>query len=174
MRRAMTRWMTQDRWTALTCLIIGIVVALAIPSQTSDRPIPGARGFDILDGAFFPKIAVTLFIVAAIWLFFEAQPRPGDGDRAGASVAKGEDEPPGITLRDFLLSLVLVGGVLVYVQLLDVVGYVICTIVGVCLLAAAGGQRSLRGFLLGGVAFPVAIYFLFTELFFVPLPRGLL
>jgi Tripartite tricarboxylate transporter TctB family len=164
----MKRWMNQDRWTAVTCLVIGVLIVLAIPSQTSDRPLPGARGFDKLDGAFFPEIAVTMFIVAAIWLFIEARPRKG---AATIALPASDEEPPGMTLRDFLGAVALSGGMLAYVQFLNPAGYLICTIVGVAILAFICGQRSPLGFLLGAVAFPAAIFYLFTRLFMVPLPR---
>jgi hypothetical protein len=187
----MTKWMNQDRWTAVTCLIIAVLFTLAIPSQTSDRPMPGARGFDLLDGAFFPELAVALFAFASVWLFFHARPRriepAGQGEVAttgGAEAAPGtgpasvpilvhdEVEPPGMTIRDLLWALALSGSVLVYVQLLQPLGYLAATILGVLLLAYVCGQRSLLGFFLGGVVFPVVIFYLFTRVFMVPLPRG--
>lgn len=166
----MKRWMNQDRWTAVTCLVIAVFIVLAIPSQTSDRPLPGARGFDKLDGAFFPKIAVTLFIIAAIWLFIEARPRK---KAAALAVTAPGDQPPGVTLRDLVWALGLSGGMLIYVQFLDSLGYMICTVIGVSILAFICGQRSPVGFLLGAVVFPVAIFYLFTRLFMVPLPAGI-
>jgi hypothetical protein len=192
----MMRSMNQDRWTAVACLVIAVLVVLAIPSQTSDRPLPGARGFDILDGAFFPKIAVSLFIIAAIWLFIEARPRRAAGaatsddgstpevrsgqgaqqDRSGLSTAGSvlisDDQPPGMTLRDLAWAVALSGGMLIYVQVLDSLGYLPCTIVGVVLLALVCGQRSPVGLFFGGVIFPAAVFYLFTRLFMVPLPRG--
>lgn len=165
----MKPWMNQDRWTAVTCLAIAVGIVLAIPSQTSDRPLPGARGFDKLDGAFFPEIAVTLFIIAAIWLFIEARPR-----KEAAAIPVPVDQPPGMTLRDLAWAVALSGGMLVYVQFLDPLGYLTCTIVGVSVLAFICGQRSPIGFLLGAVVFPAVIFFLFTRLFMVPLPRGIL
>jgi Tripartite tricarboxylate transporter TctB family len=124
--------MNQDRWTAVTCLVIAVAIILAIPSQTSDRPLPGARGFDKLDGAFFPEIAVTLFIIAAIWLFIEARPRKAAASGTGAAE---DDQPPGMTLRDLVWAVALSGGMLVYVQFLNPLGYLICTVVGVSILA---------------------------------------
>jgi hypothetical protein len=162
----MKRRLTQDQWTAVVCLAIAVLFILAIPSQTSDRPLPGARGFNVLDGAFFPRIAVALFAVAGIWLFFEARP----GSRREAET---DDQPPGMTLRDLVWSLALSGGVLAYVQLLQPVGFLLSTIIGVSVLAFVCGQRSWLGFLLGGVVFPVVIFYLFSKLFMVPLPRGL-
>lgn len=181
----MGRWMTQDRWAAVACMAIAAFIIAAIPYQTSDRPIPGARGFDLLDGAFFPKIAVTLFLVAAVWLFVEGRPKapagqgaPGAaGNEAGSEgdgstwVAAMEDEPPGLTLRDFLFATGLTVGVLFYVQLLGWFGYLASTIAAVIVLSLICGQRSWFGMLLGAVVFPVVVYFLFTELFRVPLPR---
>lgn len=171
--------MNQDRWTAVVCLAIAVFVVLAIPSQTSDRPLPGARGFDKLDGAFFPELAVTLFMIAAIWLFIEARPKkatPASGAAGTASIdtqtALSEIEPPGMTLRDLIWALALSGGMLAYVQFLGPLGYLLCTIVGVAVLAFVCGQRSPVGFFLGAVVFPAAVYYLFTRLFLVPLPRG--
>lgn len=163
--------MNQDRWTAVTCFVIAVAVVLAIPSQTSDRPLPGARGFDILDGAFFPELAVILFAVAAIWLFIEARPRQtaGSGDDP---VIVSEDQPPGMTVGDLIWAIALSGGVLVYVQLLEPFGYLPCTIVGVLILAFICGQRSWSGFFFGGIVFPSIVFYVFTRFFMVPLPRG--
>lgn len=162
--------MNQDRWTAVTCFVIAVAVVLAIPSQTSDRPLPGARGFDILDGAFFPELAVTLFAFAAVWLFIEARPRKANS--GGDPAVVSSDQPPGMTLSDLFWAIALSGGVLVYVQLLEPFGYLPCTIVGVMILAFICGQRSWIGFLFGGIAFPSVVFYLFTRFFMVPLPRG--
>lgn len=162
----------------MACFVIAVFVVLAIPSQTSDRPLPGARGFDKLDGAFFPEIAVTLFIIAAIWLFIEARPRKPAAKAASPALVSGGEltgsdaEPPGMTLRDLIFAVALSGGLLVYVQFLAPLGYLLCTIVGVSILAFVCGQRSLLGFLFGGVVFPAVVFYLFTRLFMVPLPRG--
>jgi len=163
--------MNQDRWTAVTCFVIAVAVMLAIPSQTSDRPLPGARGFDLLDGAFFPELAVILFAFAAVWLFIEVRPRKIDSGM-GAPDVVSDDQPPGMTLGDLFWALALSGGVLIYVQLLEPFGYLPCTIVGVLILAFICGQRSWSGFFFGGIVFPSIVFYLFTRFFMVPLPRG--
>ena len=170
----MARILTQDRITALACMALGVAALVAIPYQTSNRPIPGARGFDILDGAFFPKIAVALFLVAAIWLFFEGRLRRG-GDTGDASVAPEAEVVDGdhaISPRDFLWALALTGALLLYVQFLEAAGYLTATIVGVIALAWICGLRSLIGTLIVGFVYPLAVYLLFSRLFMVPLPRG--
>jgi hypothetical protein len=83
-----------------------------------------------------------------------------------------EDQPPGMSFRDLVWALALTGGLLVYVQLLGSLGYLVCSIIGVSLLALVCGQRSLAGFFFGGVVFPTVVFYLFTKLFMVPLPRG--
>jgi putative tricarboxylic transport membrane protein len=176
------RLMTRDRWAAVVCLVFAAFVIVTMPGQTSDRPIPGARGFDLLDGAFFPKIAVTLFVIASLWLFITGRPsgsaagpaepphaaKSGDGIRF---VAEADDEPPGLTLADFLYACGLTLGVLAYVQLLPVAGYLVSTMLAVAVLALICGQRSWLGLFAGAVIFPVVVYYLFGEIFRVPLPR---
>jgi hypothetical protein len=153
--------------------------------------MPGARGFDLLDGAFFPELAVALFAFASVWLFFHARPRPIDAaseekpaepveaDAAAPGTGPAsepifvhEHEPPGMAIRDLLWALALTGGVLVYVRLLEPLGYLAATILGVSLLAYICGQRSLLGFFMGGVVFPAVLFYLFTRVFMVPLPQG--
>ena len=181
----MSRWMTQDRWAAVVCFVIAAFVIATIPGQTSDRPIPGARGFDLLTGAFFPKLAVALFIAAAIWLFIEGRPgraqlrATASSDEAGAPGAeqdvtepKAREELPGLTLRDLLYASGLTAGVLVYVQLLAPLGYLLSTITAVTVLALVCGQRSWVGLLLGAVLFPLVVYYSFAHVFMVPLPRA--
>lgn len=181
--------MTPDRWSAVVCLAISVVMIVALPSQTSDRPLPGVRGFEVLDGAFFPKIAIVLFIIASIWLFIEARPRPaGTAPDAGAETgglhagpageeiipALADDGVPGIVLRDLLLAAGLSLGLLFYVQIFEFTGYLPASIIGVSLLALVCGQRSWVGLFFGGVVFTTFVYFLFSRLFLVPLPRGTL
>lgn len=176
----MTRILTQDRLTAIACMILAGAAIVAIPYQTSDRPIPGARGFDILDGAFFPKIAVTLFLIAAVWLFVEG--RRGSGAGAALDGAEADTLPvaepadveaaPGISPRDFLWAVAISGGLVVYVQLLEPLGYLAATILGVTALAWVCGLRSLIGTLFVGFVYPATVYYLFSKLFMVPLPRG--
>ena len=175
----MTRILTQDRLTAIACMILAAAAIVAIPYQTSDRPIPGARGLDILDGAFFPKIAVALFLVAAIWLFVEGR---GKGAVAARDLADAgplsEAEPPeeepalGISPRDFLWAVGISGSLVFYVQLLEPLGYLAATILGVTALAWVCGLRSLVGTVFVGLVYPAAVYYLFSRLFMVPLPRG--
>lgn len=161
----MQKFMTQDRWAALTCMVIAAAVVAALPYQTSSRPIPGARGFDLLDGAFFPKIAVALFLIASIWLFIEGRRR--------ADVALDEAEvETSISLRDFIWAVSLSGGLLVYVQLLGPFGYLPVTVAGVALLSWICGQRSPLGIFVVSVVYPAAVYYLFSRVFMVPLPRG--
>jgi len=174
----MKKFMTQDRWTAVTCFVIAALVAVAIPSQTSDKPLPGSRGFDFIDGAFFPELAVILFAASAIWLFIVSHPRrvttefEASDEEPGQPDVSGEGEPPGMTLRDLFWAIGLSGGVLIYVQLLEPLGYLVATILGVLILAWVCGQRSLVGFFIGGVVFPAVVFYLFTRGFMVPLPRG--
>ena len=183
----MGRWMNPDRWTAVVCLAISALLIVALPSQTSDRPLPGVRGFEVLDGAFFPKIAIALFIIASVWLIIEARPRRADS-APDTDVEAGTPAPfpegkealpllpehtlPGMTARDALFAAGLSGGLLIYVQVLEFAGYLFSSIIGVCLLAVVCGQRSLVGLFFGGVVFPTIVYFLFSRLFLVPLPRG--
>jgi hypothetical protein len=176
------RLMTQDRWAALACLAFAAFVIVTMPGQTSDRPIPGARGFDILDGAFFPKVAVTIFLIAAVWLFVASRPKRREpqadetpstaADEEIRFVAAAEDEPEGLTLRDFGYATALTLGVLAYVQLLPVAGYILSTILAIAVLALICGQRSWLGLLIGAVLFPVAVYYVFAGIFLVPLPRA--
>jgi hypothetical protein len=167
--------MTPDRWLAVGCLAFAAFVIAAIPSQTSDRPIPGARGFDLLTGAFFPKLAVALFVLASLWLIVEtivrARRKVHGAPPAGAG-AQAPEEPPGLTLRDFLYALGLTAGVLIYVQVLGYMGYLASTIPAVAILAWICGQRSWRGFFFGAVVFTLVVYFSFAHLFMVPLPRA--
>jgi hypothetical protein len=170
--------MTQDRWAALVCLAFAVFVIIAMPYQTSDRPIPGARGFDLLDGAFFPKFAVAIFIVASVWMFISGardvpSPLPGAASMGAPSAASGMDEePPGLTLRDFLYASALTVGVLAYVVLLAWAGYLLSTILAVTMLALVCGQRSWLGLFVGAVLFPIVVYYAFAHLFMVPLPRA--
>lgn len=166
MLQRVQNFMTADRWTAVTCMVISAVVIAAMPYETSDRPIPGARGFDLLDGAFFPKIAVTLFLIAAIWLFLEGWNKPAD------AAENEDDQPPGLSFRDLAYASGLTALVLIYVQFLGYFGYLVSTIAAVAILALICGQRSWLGLLLGAVLFPIVVYYLFAELFLVPLPRA--
>lgn len=163
------RLMTQDRWTALVCLAFAGFVIVTMPSQTSDRAIPGARGFDLLDGAFFPKIAVTLFVLASLWLFVAGRPAP---PQAMPEAGGLEDEAAGLGLRDFLYACALTLGILGYVQLLPVAGYLASTMLAVAALALICGQRSWPGLFVGAVVFPLVVYYLFARIFLVPLPRA--
>jgi putative tricarboxylic transport membrane protein len=157
-----SRRITPDRWLAIVCLGIAGLIIAAMPSQTSDRAIAGARGFDLLTGAFFPKLAVIVFVLAALWLFIEG--RPGRTDPA--------DAPPGLSVRNLLYASILTAGVLVYVQLLGLLGYIISTIIAVTALALLLGQRSWLGLLVGAVLFPLVVYYAFAHIFMVPLPRS--
>src|SRR5690606_23812000 len=141
--KTMQKFMTQDRWVAVACGVIAAALVAALPYQTSSRPIPGVRGFDLLDGAFFPKIAIMLFVLAAIWLFFEGSRR----DEQSSAPLGDERDAKTISRSNFLWALGLSGGLLVYVQLLRPFGYLPSSIVGVALLAWICGQRSILGFL---------------------------
>ena len=185
----MNRLMNPDRWSSVVCLIISVILIVALPSQTSDSPLPGVRGFEVLDGAFFPKIALVLFVIASVWLFIEARPRlvrtraESEAGTGSLQATPSEQEiatvtadggVPGMGLRDLLLSAGLPLGVLCYVQVFEFTGYLLTSIIGVSLLAVVCGQRSWVGLFCGGVVFTTIVYFLFSRLFLVPLPRGTL
>lgn len=157
--------MTQDRWLALVCMAFGIFVILAIPYQTSSTPMPGARGFDLLNGAFFPKIAVALFMIGAIWIFVTGGP--------SAKEATGDEDAAEPSLSP--VSLISAGGLtlllLAYVAVFEWAGYIVSTALLVAIIAIVCGQRSIIGLLLGAVVFPVILYLFFVNVAGVPLPQ---
>jgi putative tricarboxylic transport membrane protein len=75
--------------------------------------------------------------------------------------------------KSWLMFVLIVLGMLLYVLLSEVLGFVpVCTVIIFVLLMASGGRRHLLSSILLAVAFPAALQLVFVNALRVPLPRG--
>lgn len=150
-----------DRQLGLTIAALGaaiVYLAARLPGPVVGSHIAYGPGF-------FPSLLGAATTVAGLCLV--AKPPAVDGNAATGPSSETRERP-----RIIGPALVL-GAMLAYVGLSELVGFLpISILILVCLLAL-GGMRIVPALLLS-VFTSVAIYLLFSKGLLVPLPRGLL
>ncbi len=138
---------------ALTLLVLSAVYAV-LTSDLPDRSIPNTPG-----PSFFPFVIVTVLALlsAALLITGIRELSAGGGDSGGAVNRIGW-----ITLLTFLIFLVS----------FPFLGFLLASIPFFAALMVLYGARSPVRITLGALIIPVGLYFLFTEVFQILLPRG--
>jgi len=129
-------------------------------------PVPSAVKHLPLSPRFLPYVLVIfIFIVASIMLFLSLTTAP----KTNAEDELSETSPAwGKNLATLFLVL------LMYWILPDRIGMLLTAIASMFLLLFIGGEKRLIVLAGVGVLAPTIIYFVFTEVFYVPLPSGTL
>ncbi|GLZ31896.1 hypothetical protein Lesp02_40840 [Lentzea sp. NBRC 105346] len=140
-------------------LIFGLVlVALGVLALTQVWAIPGAEGWSVSGPRFVPLLVCAAWVVLAVIYTGQAarrmrEPREGGFDRTA-----------------LLLMVTLIGYAYVVIPL----GYIISTAVSFVLTARILGSHRLVRDIVVAVLLASAVYFAFTELLSIRLPRGVL
>lgn len=187
--------MKRDLLMGFVSLFFIILFFIATPFQASPEPVWGARGYG-LTGRTFPIFAGSLFFLAnvafLVSIYFrkkaaekgieltEEKEEEQEQDEIKKVLKKEDDEEEenvkedegGITKKELFILCAVVVGALVYIQLMEIVGYVLSTVIAVGTLSWFLGNKKWWGLLILTVVFAIAVWMVFGNLLHVPLPRG--
>ena len=144
-------------------IILSSIIYIFIPSQVSMEPIPGTEDLVKITPAAIPYICVTAFIVigclliiSSIFLNEETQSQHEYSFKADGLV------------RGLVTLLIVIS----YPFLLELLGYLLTTILILLVLNIYFGTRKLWQLALGVLILPIFITYIFGELMYIPLPTG--
>ena len=145
-----------------------VVVAALYMLATSQIPIPGFGG--PVNAKVFPYLLGMGLIVGAVLLFLEQRRSVKKPITEPAAPA---DRAPARPVNPLLVPAIIVWMV-VYVTFLDSLGYLISTSVFLSVLASYFHRRSIPVAVGSSIAFTLLMYFMFTRIFEIRLPSGIL
>ena len=145
-------------------LLVGMIILyLCIPSQIAENLVARAT----ISPRFFPTFSVLGVIVCcALLLVFDAKEHIFSRKTAEAAATHGKEE--GVScVRVVLVALLL----LAWYILMPRIGFIISTIVIMCIMSYLLGCRNKIVLVAFPVIFTLAVYFTFVELLHVSLPE---
>lgn len=116
-----------------------------------------------VDSDFVPKVLGYLLILLSAALFFTGKENPDED--------KKEDE---VSKSELPVLLTVTAMVLMYIFLLEILGFVIVTILFIFFCSWFLGYRHFKVNAAVSVLFPVTVYYIFNYLLQIRLPNGLL
>ena len=147
----------------LSTLMFGLALYVVIPFQVSVEPIPGASQFVAFTPADLPRACATAFVLLGLVQLFQSM-RQGKPPESDARISFTWN-----AAQDFL---VLGLAIILYPEVMLILGYPVATIFFLLLLILYGGERRLAVLVTCAVGVPLAIYVLFVRLMSIPLPAG--
>jgi len=135
-----------------------VLFVLGVVALTQVRVIPGGDGWSVSGPRFVPLLVCSAWVVlAALYVGQAARRMDQPSDRGFDSTA-------------LLLMATLVG----YAYIVIPLGYVLSTALSFVVTTRVLGSRELVRDVVVGVLMAVVVYFAFTELLSIRLPRGVL
>lgn len=116
-----------------------------------------------VDSDFVPKILGFLLIILAIFLFFDK-----------SSETEEEKEKRQVPKKEMLVLLAVGGMIFLYIFLLEIIGFVLSSMLFIFACSWFLGYRKLVTTILVAVLFPLIMYLSFNYLLQIRLPQGLL
>ena len=141
-------------------LVLSLGFLICIPYQTVEDPILGARGYDILNGAFFPKISGVLLMLSGLLLLVLALITKSE-DQAKRKPLFEKNEIPRLI---FILALGFG-----YVKLVALTNYPIATALLLIVMMVLTRARNWLVIVGYSAVASLTIYYVFSELFYIPL-----
>jgi len=132
--------------------------SLGLPGESLEGDVLGAAGFPIL------VIAIG-FLLCLLLLVKQARTRHSDAE--GGEKILDISTPAGKAVALSAIALAL------YLGLMNVVGFIVATLIFTILSALVMGYRKYGKLALFAVISTVALFGLFGKVFYVPLPRGI-
>lgn len=150
-------------------LLIGMIVLyFCIPSQIAENMVAKSA----ISPRFFPTFStVAVMIACALVLIFDAVERVRNRGKVEVAQASSEDEPKEELsyVRVVLVAVLL----LAWYIFMPMIGFIISTIVVMCIMSFLLGCRNRIVLIAFPVIFTLVLYFCFVELLHVSLPEVL-
>ncbi|MBX0357749.1 tripartite tricarboxylate transporter TctB family protein [Halobacillus sp. Nhm2S1] len=116
-----------------------------------------------VDSDFVPKILGYLLIILAVFLFFDK-----------SSETEEEKEKRQVPKKEMLVLLAVGGMIFLYIFLLEIIGFVLSSMLFIIACSWFLGYRKLVTTFLVAVLFPLIMYLSFNYLLQIRLPQGVL
>lgn len=150
----------KDIILSIAILVFALAFIICIPYQTVEDPILGARGYDILNGAFFPKISGALLLLSGVLLVvLAAMAKSKDDTERKPLFEKNE-----VSRLFFILALGFG-----YVKLVHLTNYPIATALLLGVMMVLTRARNWLVIIVYSVAAGLTIYYVFSRVFYIPL-----
>jgi putative tricarboxylic transport membrane protein len=162
------RWLTADRLAAMLTIPIGMVL-IFVALQAPRPNIPMVIGPHV-----WPICVLILLIACAIPLFWRRDEEIEEVPLGSPSSSAGAAGEPSWYAKPGMAPLLTVAGLLVYVLLLEALGFLLCTILLVLYQTRVIQQGHWVRNVATAVIFSLVLYFGMTELLSVRLPGGML
>lgn len=150
----------KDTILSLVTMFLALVFMVCIPYQTEIKPILGAQGHDIINGAFFPKIsAALLFLSGILMLIITSITQPNDE----------ADRKPLFEKNEIFLLVMITALGFGYVKLIALINYPIATVVILSIMMVLTKAGNWFMIIFYSIAASLLIYYAFTQIFYIPL-----
>ncbi|MBU5266842.1 tripartite tricarboxylate transporter TctB family protein [Virgibacillus proomii] len=137
----------------LTLLAIGyLILSYQLPSYP----------FVPVDSDLMPKLLGFLLIVLSIILFF------------GPNTDEQENKTNHVSRHELVILLLLTALIILYISLLEVIGFVIVTALFIFSCSWILGYKNFKVNVIVSILFPVVIFYIFNYLLQINLPSGIL
>lgn len=161
-------------WALLLLLLGSVALTTALSMRVGQAHDPlGGRFFPVMVSASLTVAALAVLLSPLVRLLLGRDPAMGEGSVASAGTGPDvdpADEPEGLLRKPLGRVAAMAAVAIAYVALLDVIGYIPATILGMAGALWVLQVRGLRALFLGPVVMSVSLYLIFTNLLFVRLP----
>lgn len=161
-------------WALLLILVgsIGLNTGLGMDIRQAHDPL-GGRFFPVMNSLLLILAAGAVLLSPLARLAVGQQPKMGEEPGLAPDVAGApdpEDEPRGMLEKPLVRVGFMAAIAIGYVTLMDLVGYIPATILGMVGVLYLLGTRRPRSLLIGPVLTTILVYLIFTNLLFIRLP----
>lgn len=150
----------KDIILSLVAMFLALVFMVCIPYQTEQKPILGSQGYDIINGAFFPKISAALLFLSGFLMLIIT------------NITKSNDEvdrKPLFESNEISLLIILTTLGFGYIKLIALTNYPIATVVILIILMVLTKAGNWLMIIFYSITASLVIYYGFTKLFYIPL-----
>lgn len=144
----------------IAVMVFAFIFWVLIPFQTVDTPILGARGFDLITGAFFPRIAAIALFASGLFLTVLTFLRKDFSNQEYKELFNKK--------QALQLFYVIIGG-FIYIGLVNLIGYRISTILLFISMMCTTRCNNWKVVLIYSVVATLVIYYVFGSVFYIPL-----
>ncbi|SFB21660.1 putative tricarboxylic transport membrane protein [Lentibacillus halodurans] len=139
-----------------------ILIALAIGYLILSYQLP-PYPFVPVDSDLMPKALGYLLIILSIVLFF-----------SGNNDAEKETKVDSRSASEMFLLLMVTALVILYISLLEIIGFVITTVFFIFICSLVLGYKNYKVNITVSILFPVVLFYIFNYLLQIRLPSGIL